>query len=300
MTWWQAAILGLLQGIAEFLPISSSGHLVLGQHVLGIDVPRMPNGEPDISFEVFVHFGTVLSIVVVYRKRIWTILKDLASAVRQPALIRQAWGGGPIERAPEEPFSEEFGDETGGAKGIVPSTRLSLYILLSMIPTGIVYVLFKDYFEEAFSNPKLVCGMLLVTGTVLMLARLRPNPDGHLTPLKTVLIGFAQSLALIPGISRSGSTICTAIYQNVDRKEAADFSFLMSLPVIVGATALKTLDLLDTGITVGAVPLLVGTVVAFASGIWAIKVVIAFVQRGSLAWFAGYCFIAGTLGLLLI
>ena len=300
MTWWQAALLGLLQGIAEFLPISSSGHLVLGQYLLGIDIPRLPNGEPDIAFEVFVHFGTVLSIVTVYRARIATILRDLWQAVRQPSLIRRAWAGGPIERVGDEPLAEIVGDETGGADGVVPSTRLSLYILLSMVPTGIVYVLFKDRLEAIFDDPKLVCGMLLVTGTVLLLARLRPSPTGHLTPLKTAVIGFAQSLALIPGISRSGSTICTAIYQNVDRKEAADFSFLMSLPVIVGATLLKTLDLLDTGITIGIVPLLVGTLVAFVAGIWAIKVVIAFVQRGSLAWFAVYCYIVGVAGLILI
>ena len=300
MTWWQAALLGLLQGIAEFLPISSSGHLVLGQHLLGIDVPRLPSGEADISFEVFVHFGTVLSIVTVYRARILTILKDLWQAVRQPSLIARSWTGGPIERTGDEPFAEEFGDETGGAEGVVPSTRLSLYILLSMVPTGIVYVLFKDRLEAIFDEPRLVCGMLLVTGTVLLLARFRPNPSGHLTPLKTAIVGFAQSLALIPGISRSGSTICSAIYMNVDRKEAADFSFLMSLPVIVGATLLKTVDLMETGITVGIVPLLMGTVVAFLAGIWAIKVVIAFVQRGDLVWFAGYCYVVGVLGLLFI
>ena len=296
MLWWQAVILGLLQGIAEFLPISSSGHLVLGQHLLGLDAV----GAQDITFEVFVHFGTVLSIVTVYRQRIWTILTDLAKAVRQPSTIRRAWAGGPIERVADEPFAEEFGDESGGATGVVPSTRLSLYILLTMVPTGIVYVLFKDTLEGWFSDPRLVCGMLLVTGTVLLLARLRPNPNGHLTPLKTLLVGVAQSAALIPGISRSGSTICTAIYQNVDRKEAADFSFLMSLPVIVGATLLKTLDLMETGITMGALPLLLGTLVAFVSGIWAIKVVIAFVQRGDLIWFAVYCYAIGVLGLIFI
>lgn len=296
MSWWQAVILGLLQGIAEFLPISSSGHLVLGQHLLGLDT----QGAGDITFEVFVHFGTVLSIVTVYRKRIWTILTDLAQALRQPSTLVRAWRGGPIERTGDEPLAEVVGDETGGATGVIPSTRLSLYVLLSMVPTGIVYVLFKDTLEAAFSDPRLVCGMLLVTGTVLLLAKLRPNPQGHLTPLKTLFVGLAQSAALIPGISRSGSTICTAIYQNVDRKEAADFSFLMSLPVIVGATLLKTLDLMEVGLTMGALPLLLGTTVAFLSGIWAIKVVIAFVQRGSLIWFAVYCYIVGTLGLIFI
>ena len=296
MLWWQAIILGLLQGIAEFLPISSSGHLVLGQHLLGLDT----EGAADITFEVFVHFGTVLSIVTVYRQRLLTIFKDLWEAIKNPSLIGPALKGGPIERMPAEPLAEASGDESGGANGAIPSTRLSLYILLSMIPTGIVYVLFKDTLEAAFSDPKLVCGMLLVTGTVLLLARFRPNPNGHLTPLKTLLVGLAQSAALIPGISRSGSTICTAIYQNVDRKEAADFSFLMSLPVIVGATLLKTLELLETGITMGALPLVLGTLVAFASGIWAIKVVIAFVQRGDLVWFAGYCYLVGVLGLIFI
>ena len=300
MTWWQAALLGLLQGIAEFLPISSSGHLVLGQHVLGIDVPRLPSGEADISFEVFVHFGTVLSIVTVYRARIATILRDLWQAVRQPATLRRAWAGGPIERVGEEPLAELVGDETGGAEGVVPSTRLALYVLLSMVPTGLVYVLFKDRLEAAFSDPRLVCTMLIVTGIVLLLTRLRPNPSGHLSPRKTFVVGLAQSFALIPGISRSGSTICTAIYQNVDRKEAADFSFLMSLPVIVGATLLKTLDLLDTGITVGLVPLAVGTLVAFASGVFAIRAVQVLVQRQSLQYFAYYCFAVGGLGLVLL
>ena len=300
MTWWQAALLGLLQGIAEFLPISSSGHLVLGQHLIGVDVPRLPSGEADISFEVFVHFGTVLSIVTVYRERILTILSDLWQAVRRPAVLRQAWAGGPIERAGDEPLAELVGDEAGGAEGVVPSTRLSLYILLSMIPTGLVYVLFRDRLEAAFQDPRLVCGMLLVTGAVLLLTRLRPNPGGHLGPGKTLLVGLAQSFALIPGISRSGSTICTAIYLDVDRKEAADFSFLMSLPVIVGATGLKTLDLFDTGITIGMLPLVVGTLVAFGSGVVAIRLVQMLVQKRSLQYFAYYCFAVGGLGLALL
>ncbi|MEL6615588.1 MAG: undecaprenyl-diphosphate phosphatase [Bacteroidota bacterium] len=289
MLWWQAVLLGLLQGIAEFLPISSSGHLVLGQHVLGLDT----GGADDITFEVFVHFGTVLSIVTVYRQRLWTIVQDLWQAVKRPSLIREAVSGGPIERGADEASGED-------PAGAIPSTRLSLYILLSMIPTGLVYALFREDFEAAFSDPRRVCMMLLVTGTVLLLARLRPNPSGHLTPLKTFMVGLAQSAALIPGISRSGSTICTAIYQNVDRKAAADFSFLMSLPVIVGATLIKSIEMIQTGLTMGALPLLLGTLVAFVSGIWAIKVVIAFVQRGDLVWFAGYCYLVGILGLILI
>ena len=166
-----------------------------------------------------------------------------------------------------------------------------------MVPTGLVYVLFKDQLEAAFSDPRLVCGRLLVTGTLLLLTLLRKNPQGQLSPVKAILVGVAQSMAMIPGISRSGSTICTAIYLNVDRREAADFSFLMLLPVILGATLLKTLELIETGATVDWVPLLVGTAVAYVSGVWAIKGVSDFVKRGKLQYFAYYCYTVGIFGL---
>jgi undecaprenyl-diphosphatase len=167
-----------------------------------------------------------------------------------------------------------------------------------MVPTGLVYVLFKDQLEAAFSDPRLVCGMLLVTGTLLLLTLLRKHPKGELSPVKAFLVGVAQSMAMIPGISRSGSTICTAIYLDVDRREAADFSFLMLLPVILGATLLKTLELLEADVAVDWVPLLIGTLVAYASGVWAIKVVIDFVKRGKLQYFAYYCYAVGTFGLI--
>lgn len=278
MSIWEAIILGLIQGLAEFLPVSSSGHLVLGQYLLGVE-------QPGISFEVFTHFGTTLSIITVYWHRIGRILSDGFRGMRQPGLLRQAVRPGTIE--PRE------GDA-------VPSVRLVLYALLTIIPTGLVYVLFKDQLEAAFTDPRLVCAMLLVTGTLLLLLRLRPNPSGHLSPPKALLVGLAQGAAMIPGISRSGATICTAIYQNVGRKEAADFSFLMLLPVIIGATLLELLDLFETDEAINWLPLLIGTVVAYASGVWAIKVVLSFVQRGNLFYFAFYCYAVGLIGLLLI
>jgi len=293
MTWWEALILGLLQGLAEFLPISSSGHLVLGQYFLGVS-------EPDITFEVFVHFGTVCSIATVYWKRIVTIIRQFFGALLHPSRLRAALRPGPIENAPDEPFSAEVSGK--GDRSTPPSgpVRLALFILLSMIPTGIVYVLFGDTLEGLFEYPKFVCGMLLVTGVLLLLIRFRPNPDGNFSTAKSLLVGLAQGAAMIPGISRSGSTISTAIFLNVDRKDAADFSFLMSLPVIVGATLLKALDIFETNAAVDWLPIVVGTLVAYVSGIWAIRVVIAFVQRGDLQYFAYYCFAAGTLGLLFI
>jgi len=163
-----------------------------------------------------------------------------------------------------------------------------------------VYVLLGDTLQSAFANPRLVCGMLLVTGTLLILTVLRPNPKGPLTPLKAFVVGIAQSAAMIPGISRSGSTICVALYQKVTPKKAADFSFLMLLPVVIGASLIDTLEIIETGLTVGAGPLLIGTVVAYVSGIFAIKVMIDFVQRGKLQYFAYYCFAAGGVGLMFI
>ncbi len=280
MQWWEAVILGLVQGLAEFLPISSSGHLVLGQYLLGVNETAVG----DITFEVFVHFGTTLSILTVYRKRILGIVKDLFGALAARGSMGQSISAGTVDA------------ERGGREA---SVRISVYVLLSMIPTGILYVLLKDDLEAAFDDPRLVSLMLIVTGVLLLLTRLRPNPSGVLSPLKAVLVGIAQSVALIPGISRSGSTICTALYLNVDRKEAADFSFIMLLPVVIGATLLKALDMMETGMTVDILPLFLGTLMAYVSGIFAIRAVVILVQRHALQYFAFYCFAVGILGLIL-
>jgi len=268
MTWWEALILGLIQGLTEFLPVSSSGHLVLGQYLLGLDASQAS----DVTFEVFVHFGTVLSILTVYYQDVIDLVNEAFGAVLNPGSI-------PERYAERDTF------------------RLGVFILITLIPTGVVYVLFKDNLESAFGSPKLVCGMLIVTGVLLLLTLLRPNPDGDVNPLKAFLVGVAQSCAMIPGISRSGSTICTALYQNVSPERAANFSFLMLLPVVLGATLLKTLDLLEQGATVDWLPLLIGTVVAYASGIVAIRLMIDFVKRGNLQYFAYYCFLVGGVGL---
>ncbi len=290
MSWWQAAVLGLVQGLAEFLPISSSGHLVLGEYLLGLT-------NSDVTFEVFVHFGTALSILTVYWKRIVRILGDAFSALTNVGAWKEALRPGRIEKARGDTITYDVPEASGGP---VPSLRVALYVLITMVPTGIAYVLFKDPLEAAFSDPHFASGMLLVTGVLLLLTRLRPAPDGVLSPLKAFVIGIAQSCALIPGISRSGSTICAAIYQNVDRKEAADFSFLMLLPVVLGATLLKTLEMLEVGMTVAALPLAIGTLVAYVSGIFAIRAVVVLVQKRALQYFAFYCFAVGALGLLLI
>lgn len=269
MEWWEALLLGLIQGLTEFIPVSSSGHLVLGQYLLGVEL------SDNITFEVFVHLGTVLSILTLYWDQAFGILGETLGALARPTQI------------PERYTTNE-------------NVRFGLLILVTMVPTGLVYVLAGDWLQAAFANPRLVCGMLLVTGTLLLLTVLRPDPRGPLTTIKAFVIGIAQSAAMIPGISRSGSTICVALYQNVTPKQAADFSFLMLLPVVIGASLIDVLNIVESGIHVSIGPLLIGTVVAYISGIFAIKVVLDVVKRGKLQYFAYYCFALGGLGLWLI
>lgn len=268
MGWWEAALLGLVQGLTEFLPVSSSGHLVIGRHVLGLAATD------DVVFEVFVHFGTVMSIVAVYREEILRLVKATLGALVAPRAAASRWSG----------------DE---------DLRIVVFILLTLVPTGIGYVLFRDPIEAAFADPRLASGMLIVTGVLLLLTMLRRAPSGELTAWRSLVIGVAQTFAMIPGISRSGSTICAAIYLDVKPEKAANFSFLMLLPVVIGATLLKTAEVIEQGVA-DWVPLVLGTVVAFASGVVAIRVVLGFVRRGRLQVFAWYCFAVGALGLLLI
>ena len=266
MHWWEAALLGLIQGLTEFLPVSSSGHLVLGQSILGL----RPGG--DATFEVFVHLGTALSIGVVYRDRLWTMLRASTAAVTRPGQVRAR-------------IMEDSELRTVG------------YILIALVPTAVLYILFSDALEAAFSDPRITSAFLLVTGALLLLTRLSRGGVGPLSVVKAVLIGIAQAAAMLPGISRSGTTICTGLYLGVDAERAADFSFLILLPAVLGAAVLKAGQLVADPAT--WLPVAVGTLVAFLSGMLAIRLVLAVVRRGHLHYFAYYCFAAGTFGLLL-
>lgn len=270
MTYLEAAVLGLLQGLTEFLPVSSSGHLVLGQRLLGID----PAGGGK-AFEVLLHFGTVLSILTIYWRDLWHITRETTLACAKPTQILATWKR-----------SEGF--------------RTGFLIGVTMIPTGVVYLLFDDAIEQAFSSPKLAAGMLLVTACFLFSTLLRKNPQGDLKIGSAFLIGLAQSFAMIPGISRSGATIATALGLGVAREKAARFSFLMSTPVIVAATLVEILKMDGESASIPWAPMLLGLLIAYVSGIFAIRVVVRVVQRNSLPYFGVYCLIAGALGLLLL
>ncbi len=269
MSWWEAAILGLVQGLTEFLPVSSSGHLVLGQHLLGVDLVA----EGDATFEIFVHFGTALSICTVY----WPRLRAMCVSLMQ------------LEGNPFKARKRYHSDE---------HVRTGWYMAVAVVPAAVVYFCFSDIVDKAFADPRLASGLLLVTGALLVVTVYCRSGRGQFTTVKALIVGISQAAAILPGISRSGATICAALYQNVEARRAADFSFLILLPVVLGGVLLKAGDLV--AVPSAWLPVVVGTMVAFLSGIVAIRVVLGVVRRGHLHYFAYYCFIVGTVGLLLL
>ncbi len=265
-----ALILGILQGITEFLPISSSGHLVLGQEILGIV------HTDSITFEVFVHFGTLLSILAVFYKDILSIVRVFFSGVADPRRI-------PLLVKENEHF------------------RLALFILFGSLPAGIIGVTFKSEIERTFSDVNLVGVMLMVTGFVLFLTRLaRPKPGKRVGWISAFIIGCAQALAIMPGISRAGMTISAGLFMGIDREQAARFSFLLALPAIFGATLLEALSIAGDPIAAGmSGNIIIGMLAAFVSGYLAIKTIFIVLKRDKFSYFSFYCLTIGILVIIL-
>lgn len=256
MDWLQALVLGLLQGLTEYLPVSSSGHLTIGSYLFGL------NGEDNLAFTVVVHVATVFSTLVVLWKEIDWILKGL--------------------------FKFRMNDET----------KYFINILISMIPVGIVGVFFKEQVEEVFGSGLLIVGcMLLVTAALLVFSYYaRPRQRENISPLHAFIIGLAQAVAVLPGLSRSGSTIATGLLLGNKKEKLAQFSFLMVIPPILGEALLDVVKGLKGEEAFGgidALPLIVGFVAAFVSGCVACKWMINIVKKGKLVWFGVYCAIAG-------
>lgn len=259
MSWLEALILGLLQGFTEFLPVSSSGHLELGSALFGL------NEGDNLTFTVLVHGATVLSIIVVFRNDIKNLIVNF--------------------------FKFEWNDET----------RFILLIIVSAVPVAIVGFLFEDKIEALFTgNIRFVGFMLLVTATLLFLTRFVKKSDNEISLPRAIIIGLAQTVAILPGISRSGATISTALFLGVDKQKATRFSFLMVLVPIIGATFLQILKFSaeEASESIHAVPLMVGFLAAFASGLIACKWMIEIVRKGNLMYFSIYCLIAGLIAIL--
>ena len=252
----EAIILGIVQGLTEYLPVSSSGHLAIGSAMLGI------NAEDNLTFTVVVHIATVFSTLVVLWKEIAWILKGL--------------------------FKWEMNDET----------RYAINILISMIPIGIVGFFFKDEVEMLFGSGMLVVGcMLLVTATLLAFSYFyRPHEKSSISKRDALIIGIAQAIAVVPGLSRSGSTIATGLLLGNQKASLARFCFLMVIPPILGEALLDTITIAQGGDYGGGIPaasLVAGFIAAFVAGAIACKWMINIVRKGKLIYFAIYCSIAG-------
>lgn len=255
MSWIEALILGIVQGLTEFLPISSSGHLELGSVVLGLQDP-----DGFFTFNIMVHGATFMSVLVVFRKDIIALLLNA---------MRFRWND---------------------------DTRFALYLLASAIPVAVVGLLLEKQIEAIFSGRTIFVGcMLLVTATLLFLTRFAPRHDHDISLKRALLIGLAQAVAVLPGISRSGATISTALLLGVERKKAVRFSFLMVLIPVFGANFLKILKLSSetSGPQLEPLPLIIGTVAAFFAGLFACRWMLAIVGRGKIEYFAVYCLLAG-------
>ena len=262
MDWIEALILGLVQGLTEYLPVSSSGHLAIGSYLFGIE------GEENLAFTVAVHVATVLSTLVILWKEIDWIFRGL--------------------------FKCEMNAET----------KYVLSIVVSMIPVGIVGVFFKDYVEEVFGSGLVIVGcMLLLTAALLTFSYIaKPRKKENISLRDAFIIGLAQACAVMPGLSRSGSTIATGLLLGNKKESLAQFSFLMVIPPILGEALLDVVKGLKGEEAFGGIdmmPLAIGFIAAFVSGCIACKWMINIVKKGKLIYFGIYCAIAGVLTLIL-
>ena len=262
MEWFEALILGLIQGLTEYLPVSSSGHLAIGSALFDI------KGEDNLAFTIVVHVATVFSTLVILWKEIDWIFRGL--------------------------FKFEMNAET----------RYVINILISMIPIGIVGVFFKDYVEAIFGSGLLIVGCcLLVTALLLTFSYYaKPRLKENISMKDAFIIGLAQACAVLPGLSRSGSTIATGLLLGDHKAKLAQFSFLMVIPPILGEALLDGMKMMKGEAVAGDIPalsLIVGFIAAFVSGCLACKWMINIVKKGKLIYFAIYCAIAGTATLVL-
>ena len=257
MTTLQAIILGIVQGLTEFLPVSSSGHLMLASEILNTDL----SAADDLTFSLTLHAATVLSTIVVLWREVWKLAKGV--------------------------FSTKFNDEQA----------YLLKIIISMIPVGIVGFCFMDYIEAAFSSVLVVGVMLLITALLLTFAyKAKPRQKSEISYRDAFIIGIAQACATLPGLSRSGSTIATGLLLGNKKESVAQFSFLMVLPPILG-NALLDIIKGEFGGGVELLPLIAGFIAAFVTGALACKFMLEIVKRGKLIWFAIYCALAGAVAI---
>lgn len=263
----QGIILGFLQGVAEFLPISSSGHLAVAQVLFGLD-------EVPLLFDIFLHLATLAAVCLYFWKKIWVLLKSLGR-----------W----IIRKPLEDSDKS-------------NLKMIVAIILSTIVTGVIGVITSKFIPDM--PVKIICAGFIVTAALLIISSIleKKSDNNNLIPNKkqALFIGLMQGFGTLPGISRSGSTIAGALLCKVDRKTAGDYSFIISIPAILGAFILELKDLGEVSQSVGAAPIAAGCAAAFAVGYISLTFLMKMIRKGKLQWFALYLIPAGILGILFL
>lgn len=258
----KAMVLGVLQGLTEFLPISSSGHLVIGSELMNFQ-------EQGVVFDVFVHLGTLLAVVVFFRKELIEMVKA--------------------------PFSFLLGDRSESVKHFF---MMDLYVVVATLPAVAVGLFLKDRVESLFGNILVVYFMLAVTGIIMITTRYLPQKDKPITWRKSFWVGCAQACAIMPGLSRSGSTIFLGMVLGIDREKIAKFSFIMSIPAILGAAVLQIGDIMSNPLEKGAfINIGAGALMAAVSGYLAIKLLLDIIRRNRLQWFGYYCLLISATGI---
>ncbi len=288
MTVFQGILLGMLQGLAEFLPISSSGHLQVTQTLFGLE-------EVPLLFDVFLHLATLFAVCLYFWKKIWNLLKILGR-----------W----IARRPADPKTN-YDDMISGSDEIGRKTIIA--VILTTVVTGALGVLSSKFIPEM--PVKTVCAGFIITSFLLILSyQAEKNPRAlhrknkgngpvDISPkpvsvLQSLVIGVMQGFGTLPGISRSGSTIAGALFAGVDRKTAGEYSFIASIPAILGAFILEVKDIGEVSESIGAAPVIAGCAAAFAVGYISLSLLMKMIRKGKLVWFAAYLIPVGILGIL--
>ena len=262
MTFGAIVLLALIQGLTEFLPVSSSGHLVLGQHWLGV-------ASPGVYLEVVLHLGTLVSVLIVFRRDVFLLLRAAGSMLLAP-FVRQ--------RALPDPYR-----------------RLVLLLILASVPAALSGIFLGDVFASLFASPRAVGVSLLITGAIVLYSGQAQGLRGvkNISVRDALIIGLGQALAITPGLSRSGTTIAVGLFRGLDRDAAVRFSFLMSLPVILGAGLLEVPAALNSELAYPAWWLMAGAVVSATSGVLAILWLMRLLREGKLRFLAYYVFVLG-------
>lgn len=269
MSYFEAVILGLVQGLAEFLPISSSGHLALLQQAFGVSEDKV------LLFAVLLHVGTLISVFIIYWKDIWALIVELCLTIKDLCT-------GKGLRLAERPVR-----------------KLGVMIIVATIPTAVIGLVFSDFFDSLYTSVIPIGVGLIITGFLLVLAEKMGEGNRGIQQMNfrnAIFIGLVQGVAICPGISRSGSTLFGSLICNLDRKFAVKFVFLISIPSILGSAVLETPAAIEAGVTAAELgPILVGMLVAAVSGLVAIKTMIKIVSDKKLSYFSYYVWVLGVI-----